>query len=151
MVDRLGPTVPGRPLPQSVIRRLKPTRTGQPHGRTERPLSRVDQPLTITAITIDDTPRRPVAETRRLSILSILLLVTDTDTAVQLQGCVAAPYGRRRPADTPLYRVVENHLETFLSRGKDCVPVAGHSSDAWRDSKIPKISSIISTSAALEA
>ena len=38
---------------------------------------------------------------------------------VQLQGCVAAPYRRRRPADTPLYRVVQNHLETFLSRGRD--------------------------------
>jgi uncharacterized Zn finger protein (UPF0148 family) len=39
--------------------------------------------------------------------------------AVQPQGCGPAPYRRRRPADTPLYRVVQNHLETFLSRGRD--------------------------------
>ena len=94
---------------------------GQPLGRAERSLSRLEPPLTITAITIDDKPRRPVAETRTLSILSVLLLVTDTDTdmAVQPQGCVPTLYCRRRPADTPLYRVVQNHLETFLSRGRD--------------------------------
>jgi hypothetical protein len=46
---------------------------------------------------------------------------------VQLQGCVAAAYRRRRPADTPLYRVVQNHLETFLSRGRD----------AWWEARVP--------------
>jgi hypothetical protein len=46
---------------------------------------------------------------------------------VQLQGCVAAPYRRRRPADTPLYRVVQNHLETFLSRGRD----------EWWEARVP--------------
>ena len=53
------------------------------------------------------------------SILSVFLLVTDTETdvAVQPQGCVPALYRRRRPADTRLYRVVRNHLETFVSRG----------------------------------
>jgi hypothetical protein len=35
---------------------------------------------------------------------------------VQAQECVAAPYRHRRPADTVLYRVVQNHLETFLAR-----------------------------------
>jgi len=34
--------------------------------------------------------------------------------AVHSQGCVPAPYQPRRPADTPLYRVVQNHLETFI-------------------------------------
>jgi hypothetical protein len=38
---------------------------------------------------------------------------TDSDMDIQLQGCVTAPYRRRRPADTPLYRVVQNHLETL--------------------------------------
>jgi hypothetical protein len=46
---------------------------------------------------------------------------------VQLQGCVAAPYRRRCPADTPLYRVVQNHLETFLSRGRD----------EWWEARVP--------------
>ena len=104
-----------------LSRRQGSAPTGQPAGRADRPLSRVDQPLTITAITIDDNPRPPVAATRILSILSALLLVTDTDTdmAVQSQGCVPTLYCRRCPADTPLYRVVQNHLETFLSRGRD--------------------------------
>ena len=44
---------------------------------------------------------------------------TDPDMDVRPQGCVTAPYRRRRPADTLLYRVVQNHLETFLSRGRD--------------------------------
>ena len=72
-------------------------------------------------MTIDGKPRRPEAGTTKLSILSGLVLVTDTDTdmAVQPQGCVPTLYRRRRPADTPLYRVVQNHLETFLSRGRD--------------------------------
>ena len=35
--------------------------------------------------------------------------------AVQPLGCVPAPYRPRRPADTPLYRAVQNHLETFLA------------------------------------
>lgn len=39
--------------------------------------------------------------------------------AVQPQGCVPAPYQPRRPADTPLYRVVQNHLETFLALCRD--------------------------------
>jgi len=38
--------------------------------------------------------------------------------AVQ-QGCVPAPYQPRRPADTLLYRVVQNHLETFLALCRD--------------------------------
>jgi len=35
--------------------------------------------------------------------------------AVQPQGCTPAAYCRRRPADTPLYRAVQNHLQTFLA------------------------------------
>jgi hypothetical protein len=35
--------------------------------------------------------------------------------AVQPQGCTPAPYRRRSPADSPFYRVVQNHLETFLA------------------------------------
>ncbi|QEP44778.1 IS91 family transposase [Ectothiorhodospiraceae bacterium BW-2] len=35
--------------------------------------------------------------------------------AAQTPGCIPAPYRARRPADTPLYRVVQNHLETFLA------------------------------------
>jgi hypothetical protein len=38
--------------------------------------------------------------------------------AVQ-QGCVPASYQPRRPADTPLYRTVQNHLETFLALCRD--------------------------------
>ena len=34
---------------------------------------------------------------------------------VQPQGCRPTPYRPRRPADTPRYRVVQNHLETFLA------------------------------------
>ena len=34
---------------------------------------------------------------------------------VQPQGCVPALYRSRRPADTALYRAVQNHLETFLA------------------------------------
>ncbi len=39
--------------------------------------------------------------------------------AAQPPGCVLAPYRARRPADTPLYRVVQNHLETFLALCSD--------------------------------
>ena len=35
--------------------------------------------------------------------------------AVQPHGCTPAAYRRRSPADTPLYRTVQNHLETFLA------------------------------------
>jgi len=35
--------------------------------------------------------------------------------AASPQGCTPATYRRRRPADTPLYRAVQNHLETFLA------------------------------------
>jgi hypothetical protein len=35
--------------------------------------------------------------------------------AVQAQGCTPTAYRRRSPADTPLYRAVQNHLETFLA------------------------------------
>ena len=35
--------------------------------------------------------------------------------AVQPQGCTPTAYRRRSPADTPLYRTVQNHLETFLA------------------------------------
>jgi hypothetical protein len=38
---------------------------------------------------------------------------------VQPQGCTPAAYRRRRPADTPLYRAVQNHLETFLALCRD--------------------------------
>jgi len=38
------------------------TQTGHPLGRAEWSLSRVEQPLTITANTIDDKPCRPVVE-----------------------------------------------------------------------------------------
>ena len=40
---------------------------------------------------------------------------TDSNMAVQPPGCIPAPYRARRPADTPLYRAVQNHLETFLA------------------------------------
>jgi hypothetical protein len=46
---------------------------------------------------------------------------------VQPQGCVPAPYRPRRPADTPLYRVVQNHLETFI--------VLSHSD--WEEERLP--------------
>jgi Transposase zinc-binding domain len=39
--------------------------------------------------------------------------------AVQPQGYTPAPYRPRRPADTPLYRAVQNHLETFLALCRD--------------------------------
>jgi hypothetical protein len=39
--------------------------------------------------------------------------------AVQPQGCTPAAYRRRSPADTPLYRAVQNHLETFLALCQD--------------------------------
>ena len=39
--------------------------------------------------------------------------------AVQPPGCHPAPYRPRRPADTPLYRTVQNHLETFLALCRD--------------------------------
>jgi hypothetical protein len=35
--------------------------------------------------------------------------------AVQEQGCTPAIYRRRRPTDTPLYRALQHHLETFLA------------------------------------
>jgi hypothetical protein len=35
---------------------------------------------------------------------------------VQSQECVVAHYRHRRAADTVLYRVVQNHLETFVAR-----------------------------------
>jgi len=47
--------------------------------------------------------------------------------AVPSQGCVPAPYQPRRPADTPLYRVVQNHLETFI--------VLSHSD--WEEERLP--------------
>jgi hypothetical protein len=39
--------------------------------------------------------------------------------AAQAHGCIPAPYRARRPAETPLYRVVQNHLETFLALCRD--------------------------------
>ena len=39
--------------------------------------------------------------------------------AVQPQGCTPAVYCRPRPAETPLYRAVQNHLETFLALCRD--------------------------------
>jgi hypothetical protein len=39
--------------------------------------------------------------------------------AVQAPGCTPAPYRRRSPADTPLYRAVQDHLETFLALCQD--------------------------------
>ena len=38
---------------------------------------------------------------------------------VQAQGCTPATYRRRSPAETPLYRTVQNHLETFLALCRD--------------------------------
>lgn len=35
--------------------------------------------------------------------------------AVKPQGCTPAAYRRRNPAETPLYRAVQNHLGTFLA------------------------------------
>jgi hypothetical protein len=32
------------------------------------------------------------------------------------QGCIPAPYRRRRPDKTVLYRVVQAHFETYLCR-----------------------------------
>jgi len=37
----------------------------------------------------------------------------------QSQGCTPTAYRRRSPADTPLYRAVQNHLETFLALCRD--------------------------------
>ena len=51
---------------------------------------------------------------------------------VQPQGCLAAPYRSRRPAKTHLYGVVQNHLETCLSRGYGAIklgPTTGSPSD----------------------
>ena len=45
---------------------------------------------------------------------------------VQPQGCTSAPYRRRRPDDTPLYRAVQNHLQTFLALCHD----------DWKDERI---------------
>jgi hypothetical protein len=53
--------------------------------------------------------------------------ITDQDMAVQSQGCVPAPYQPRRPAETPLYRVVQNHLETFIA--------LSHSN--WAEERLP--------------
>lgn len=39
----------------------------------------------------------------------------DSPMAAQTLGCIPALYQPRRPADTPLYRVLQNHLETFLA------------------------------------
>jgi hypothetical protein len=39
--------------------------------------------------------------------------------AVQSQGCTPAAYRRRSPADSPLYRAVQDHLETFLALCRD--------------------------------
>jgi len=46
--------------------------------------------------------------------------------AVQPHGCTPAVYCRRRPAETPLYRAVQNHLETFLALCRD----------DWEDARI---------------
>jgi hypothetical protein len=46
--------------------------------------------------------------------------------AVQPQGCTPAVYCHRRPAETPLYRAVQNHLETFLALCRD----------DWEDARI---------------
>jgi hypothetical protein len=46
--------------------------------------------------------------------------------AVQPQGCTSATYRGRHPEDTPLYRAVQNHLQTFL----------GLCHDDWEDERI---------------
>ncbi|MBU1655145.1 MAG: transposase zinc-binding domain-containing protein [Gammaproteobacteria bacterium] len=47
--------------------------------------------------------------------------------AVQPQGSLPAPYCPRRPAETLLYRTVQNHLETFLALCRD----------DWADETLP--------------
>jgi hypothetical protein len=47
--------------------------------------------------------------------LQYFIPTVDRGMAAQPQGCPPTPYRPRRPADTPLYRVVQNHLETFLA------------------------------------
>jgi hypothetical protein len=43
------------------------------------------------------------------------------------QGCIPTPYRRRDPANTPLYRVMQNHLETYIALCHD----------DWEDESIP--------------
>jgi hypothetical protein len=48
--------------------------------------------------------------------------------AVASQGCRPVPYGRRRPEQTALYQVIQQHLETYLA-------VAGE--DNWDGQRVP--------------
>jgi hypothetical protein len=57
----------------------------------------------------------------------------DRDMDVQSRGCVPAPYRPRRPADTVLYRTVQNHLETFLALCHDDWQEASASPHAERE------------------
>ena len=48
--------------------------------------------------------------------------------AVASQGCRAVPYGRRRPEQTALYQVVQQHLETYLALAEE---------DDWDGQRVP--------------
>jgi hypothetical protein len=48
--------------------------------------------------------------------------------AVTSQGCRPVPYGRRRPEQTALYRVVQQHLETYLALAAE---------DDWDGPRVP--------------
>ena len=69
---------------------------------------------------------RAIAGGEPLAMPERLYIITDFrpvpgygQAAVQPQGCTPAAYRRRRPTETPLYRTVQNHLETFLALCRD--------------------------------
>lgn len=43
----------------------------------------------------------------------------DPDMAVASQGCRLSPYARRRPENTVLNRLVQQHLETYLALARE--------------------------------
>ena len=48
--------------------------------------------------------------------------------AVASQGCRPVPYGRRRPEQTALYQIVQQHLETYLALARE---------DDWNVQRVP--------------
>jgi hypothetical protein len=48
--------------------------------------------------------------------------------AVASQGCRPVPYGRRRPEQTALYEIVQQHLETYLALARE---------DDWNVQRVP--------------
>ena len=57
--------------------------------------------------------------------------------AVASQGCRPSPYARRRPENTVLYRLVQQHLETYLvlAREEDW---DGHAVPAFVERELPR-------------